>query len=511
MHNDGKRKGVRLALAFLLLFGGVVFDAASGGSAGWGIPLPPKKPAVTQMTLGTHAADDEMSTSRKKTSSAEDLPGDAGSGAFRLIQKTIRAELKESRPTYALKLLEKDPLAKKLKASEYDRLQALIAQSYLSEGKIEKAGELARKAASRSGTAAPLAGWVAGLADWRLENYDRAAEMFGVTANSRQASEWLSSGAAFWAARSAIKADKSQREIDSWLEKAAQHPRTFYGVIALRMLDEDFDLNWETPDLDRSDRKKLELNSAVVEAMRLASSGKVGAAVDRLGKGGLLKSRESREKVLALMLDANQPALALYLARKTTDAKGRYYDAALYPVSPWEPRAGYEVDEALVLALIRQESRFNPYAVSSTGARGLMQLLPSTARFVAGVSESDLSKPEINVDAGQKYVRHLLRDSNVNSDLFRMAVAYNAGPGKLARWKRELGGMDDPLLFIESIPSPETRAFVERVMVNYWIYRNRMGQDAPSLDAVASYDQPSYAMSLPTERRSDQVALATAK
>ena len=74
-----------------------------------------------------------------------------------------------------------------------------------------------------------------------------------------------------------------------------------------------------------------------------------------------------------------------------------------------------------------------------------------------------------------------------------MMIAYNAGPGNLVRWKAGLKDVDDPLLFIESIPSPETRAFVERVMVNYWIYRIRMGQETPSLDAVADSSQADYA------------------
>jgi soluble lytic murein transglycosylase len=442
MHNDGKRKGVRLALGLLLLFGGVVFDAASGGSATGGVLLPPRKPAVIQIGLETHAADNDVSTSRKNHIPAEDvLPEGKGSTAFRLVQKTLQAELREGKPTYALKLLEKDPLARKLKNSEYDRLRALIAQSYLSEGKIEKAGELARKAADRSGPSAPLAGWVAGISDWRLGNYDRAVDMFGSAAKSRQASDWLASGAAFWAARASMRAGKREREIENWLHMATQHPRTFYGVIALRTLGQDFSLNWDVPRISQKDMEKLENSPAVSDALSFAKAGKIAAAVNRLSSAGLLKNREGRERLLAFMIEKEQPALTLYLARKTTDGDGRYYDAALYPESPWVPSSGYQVDQALVLALIRQESRFNPHAVSSTGAKGLMQLLPSTARFVAGVNESDLNKPEVNVDAGQKYVRHLLRDANVNSDLFRMAVAYNAGPGKLARWKRELAGM----------------------------------------------------------------------
>ncbi len=198
--------------------------------------------------------------------------------------------------------------------------------------------------------------------------------------------------------------------------------------------------------------------------------------------------------MLAFALQKNQTAIALHLARMTKDADGNFYDSALYPVAGWEPKEGFSVDKALVYALIRQESRFNPHAKSGTGATGLMQLLPTTARYMnKGAEVIGLTTPETNIAVGQKYVRYLLSDSSVNNDLFKMMVAYNAGPGNLARWKNELKDVDDPLLFIESIPSPETRAFVERVMVNYWIYRIRMGQETPSLDAIADADDREYA------------------
>jgi soluble lytic murein transglycosylase len=125
-----------------------------------------------------------------------------------------------------------------------------------------------------------------------------------------------------------------------------------------------------------------------------------------------------------------------------------------------------------------------------------MQLLPSTARDMSSSEENSLSTPDVNLAVGQKYVRHLLKDPAVGGDLFKMAMAYNAGPGNLARWQRNASEhAKDPLLFLESIPAAETRAFVERVMVNYWIYSIRMGKDIPSLEAVASRDETVVASS----------------
>jgi hypothetical protein len=73
-----------------------------------------------------------------------------------------------------------------------------------------------------------------------------------------------------------------------------------------------------------------------------------------------------------------------------------------------------------------------------------------------------------------------------------MLVAWNGGPGNLSRWSRDVAYNDDPLLFIESIPSKETRIFVERVLANYWIYKARFNNPTPSLDFVAQGKWPGY-------------------
>ena len=92
----------------------------------------------------------------------------------------------------------------------------------------------------------------------------------------------------------------------------------------------------------------------------------------------------------------------------------------------------------------------------------------------------------------RRYIDHLLKHGGVDGDLLRMTAAYNAGPGNLAKWRRKLRQVDDPLLFIESLPSRETRDFVEKVVANLWIYRARLGQPLPTLDAVAAGDWPAY-------------------
>ena len=105
----------------------------------------------------------------------------------------------------------------------------------------------------------------------------------------------------------------------------------------------------------------------------------------------------------------------------------------------------------------------------------------------------ELYRPEVNIDLGQRYLAYLLDHGTVRGDLFRLMVAYNGGPGNLGKWLRQIDDQGDPLLFIESLPSRETRVFIERVLSNLWIYRARLGQAAPSLDAIAAGDWPRYA------------------
>ncbi len=147
---------------------------------------------------------------------------------------------------------------------------------------------------------------------------------------------------------------------------------------------------------------------------------------------------------------------------------------------------------------MRQESQFNPRAASPAGARGLMQVLPSTANYILGQDRyvkayrDGLFDPEQSVAVGARYIRYLLRKKQVGNGLFRLAIAYNAGIGNLIRWQKTIKDNDDPLLFIEALPSRETRVFVERVLANYWIYRDRLGQRAPSREDVAQGRWPIY-------------------
>ena len=108
-------------------------------------------------------------------------------------------------------------------------------------------------------------------------------------------------------------------------------------------------------------------------------------------------------------------------------------------------------------------------------------------------SETKAKTPSFNLALGQTYLQQLMRLPAVQNNLIYMAVAYNAGPGNLIKWKKQMNYPKDPLLFVESIPSKETRTFVERIIVNYWIYSALMGQSLTSLDETIAGHFPIYA------------------
>lgn len=129
------------------------------------------------------------------------------------------------------------------------------------------------------------------------------------------------------------------------------------------------------------------------------------------------------------------------------------------------------LDPFIVLSLIRQESVFNPNARSPVGARGLMQIMPSTAKRVKrGTKEKQLSNPKLNLEIGTKYFKGLMKRYDEN--LVYVLAAYNAGEGRVDRWRGTLFDSDQSILKnIESIPFLETRNYVKLIFRNIFFYK----------------------------------------
>ena len=156
---------------------------------------------------------------------------------------------------------------------------------------------------------------------------------------------------------------------------------------------------------------------------------------------------------------------------------------ALFFGVPADLRTPEAVDRALVYAVVRQESAFNHMAVSNAGARGLMQLMPSTARATARNASIPFSvqrlttDPLYNATLGAHHLGELL--GGLNRSYVLTFVGYNAGPGRALQWVRDYGdprgGEVDPVDWIERIPFDETRDYVQKVMENLQLYRSRIG------------------------------------
>lgn len=339
--------------------------------------------------------------------------------------------------------------------------------------------------------------WDAGLAHFRAGRYDQASTQFERVATTPGLSPWMASAGAFWAARSHLRAGDPQN-VNRWLNVAAGQPRTFYGLLALHHLGVEPPLNWKTPDAGSKGFKELTDEPAGRRALALIEAqSQLRAERELLG----LRANASTDELLALVSvsqEAHLPALSMKIGRQLLD-RGIAVDAALYPIPGWQPNGGYRVDRAMIYALMRQESAFNPQATSPVGARGLMQLMPATAGFIAGDKRlahkgvEELYDPTLNITLGQRYVGHLLADKGIVNDMIVMTAAYNGGPGNVAKWQRNVDYKDDPLLYIATIPARETRMFIERVFANLWIYRTRLGQPAPELIALSEGKWPLYA------------------
>src|SRR5258708_6787530 len=419
-------------------------------------------------------------------------------GRARGVKGQIQQRLRVGDLVGAEKLLRTREAARLLSDGEYDYLKARIAAGWFAQGNDARALELASEAASRSGLRVPRANWIAGLSLYKQAKYEDAARYFAALARTPNAQPWDLAAGAFWAGRAYLQARRPE-VFNYWGLQAAQYPQTFYGMLAARTLSVEPAIDWDPPALSQSEIDNILRTASGPRGFALIQAGEQNRAarefarLEPTGGPGLLRA------LLGVAMRANMPALSIRLGRSLSDIDGRRHDAALYPIPPWRPAGGFEVDPALVYAIMRQESAFNPRATSPAGARGLMQVMPATARLIDGRlhgKPEELYDPGVSMALGQKYVRALLENDVVQGDLIRLAAAYNGGPGNLAKWKRKQDMRGDPgddaLLFVETVPSPETRAYITRVLYNYWIYSHRLGHPTPSLELLAAGQWPSY-------------------
>jgi hypothetical protein len=398
-------------------------------------------------------------------------------------------------------------------AARIDRQRATAAQALTLKTEVAavafRAGHDAAALAlaaelARAGDPSGRAGFVAGLAAWGLGRHAEALPLFESAARAEAATAPLRAAAAFWTARAAVRTRQPAQYVP-WMQEAASAPMSFYGQVARRALGLD-------PGLARPREVAEAPAAALVAALpggwRALALIQVGQRERAEAELRLLHPRAARNPELMRALHqvashAGMQHLAGQLAQRLPDA------GAVPPIPPMPllamprlaPGGGFRIDPALLYALTRQESNFEPAAISRAGARGLMQVMPETASFLtgdptlAGEAIERLHDPAFSLELGQRYLLVLARQEGVGGDLIRMLAAYNAGPLSVLRWQPATAHRDDPFLYVESIPIDETRDFVQRVLAWSWIYAARLSLPAPSLDALAAGAFPRFASS----------------
>jgi soluble lytic murein transglycosylase len=386
--------------------------------------------------------------------------------------------------------------------------KALIAlgASYEARQDSERALETYRELVGRFPTAdrADEYAWRIGWLHYSQRMFGPAVREFRAAAE-RFPRSMFASNALYWQAKALEKQGNSPQAGPLYEQVARDYPYTYYGLRAQEVLrsrpasarpsgNAILPMNSLVASKDRSLPFEADLNLSAAAryhkvraeellALRFVEDAREELAqlAKQLGEGvaeRMLLARMYLRADMALQtIRTMNAALSSVEASERLDLPVEFW-TLLFPQLFWE-----EVQEAsrplrldpwLVLGVIRQESAFNPRAVSRSDARGLMQLLPSTGREaykrlgLESFREELLFDPHLNVRLGAQYLGRLGESHRGN--LILMLAAYNAGPGRVKRWLQEMSTADWDE-FIERLPFEETRLYVKSVLRNYGVYQ----------------------------------------
>ena len=279
----------------------------------------------------------------------------------------------------------------------------------------------------------------------------------------------------------------------TWFAEAARYPTSFYGQLGGARIGAaagpDFVTaalpDWRTMPALRADDVRLAavLHYADEKALAIQTFNHIARR---------LESRTLVAGLGALALEMGQPHYAVRIG-KAAARRGWVIMPIYYPVTDLAAYAS-KVEPAFAMSIARQETELNPVAISRAGARGLMQLMPATARRVAGWIGEPYSRERLltdwqyNARLGQTYLSR--RVGELGGSYALAAAAYNAGIGRVDQWTAAYGdpriGQVDLIDWLENIPFDETRNYVQRVMEGLYVYRARLaGRAGP----MASLEQ----------------------
>ena len=320
--------------------------------------------------------------------------------------------------------------------------------------------------------------WLGGNATlWGLRQPAKAVGMFDRYARSYDSPNIRSKGY-YWAGRAAADAGK-KAEATAYFENAAAFPGYFYGQLALERLGRPLPKFNRKPDIKITDqdRRAYDQNPLVIATK---ASIQTGPWSEQIRFHRALASNAQTPKDYMLLSDLAQRTGARDLGViKGISALGTDVgpiDETSFPVMPVP--VGEETNWTMIHAITRQESQFAQGAISHAGARGLMQLMPGTAREQSGKIQLSYNQsaliddPQYNIRLGSSYFQRML--NNYGGSYPLAIAAYNGGPGNVNKWLRTNGdprqGGIDWLKWIEDIPFSETRNYVQRVLENAVVY-----------------------------------------
>jgi soluble lytic murein transglycosylase len=435
--------------------------------------------ALAEARLGLHAETKNAVGLLAKVPTA--LRRDPGLLYERVRWRRLKGREDEAR---ALLLSVKNPTTQQaLWWSERRRL----ARSALEKGPTRDAYRIAAGHGLNSGAAFADAEWLAGWIALRFRNDAKTALRHFTKMHDGVSAPISLARAAYWAGRAA-EATGDKTTAAKWYFEGARWPSTYYGQLAAsRASGRTTPLFAAAAQVAAAQIDRLPGLELVTAARLLALLGEdelVPPFVMQLAE--LARGPADHAMVGALAREIGRPDLGVRAAKHAA-SQGYLSIDELYPVAdlPFQ-RAKVSIERALVLAITRQESQFDPKARSSAGALGLMQLLPSTARHVAKsfgikkVNESDLTRNlALNVQLGSAYLGDMIRRFD-NSYVLGVA-AYNAGPTNVAKWLKANGdprrsATVDFVDWIELIEFEETRNYVQRVLEGVQVYRWRLGE-----------------------------------
>jgi len=388
----------------------------------------------------------------------------------------------------------RDSIPPGLSVDEQARIQWLSGVWAEGEGAIQqavRAYEEAYRTADRSGIKRDAL-WRLGWLHYQQGGWEDAVEAFDSLAGTGPGHDWQNR-AHYWKARALERMGRVDEAQTVYGQVAAEWPTTYYGQLSESRLRHPRPAERQP----REDQTNPVMNGPASSAFRINAHFQKATELSKLGL-----RREALEELLVVKRQyRDQPQTLYALARhmlELGDFEAPIMIAKRYFREPLERRrisfdsplwrmaypTGYmpqirryaasHVAPFLVAGIIREESLYNPKALSSVGAMGLMQLMPETANRIARrlglvpVDREDLLQGEVNVRLGVAYVGQLLRDYQGN--LIRAVAAYNAGPTAVKRWIAKFGGRD-PDEFVELISYRETRRYVKRVLTSYRIYQ----------------------------------------